>query len=141
MLGQIFEFLFHVRKKHFFWCEIFEKSPKKFNGNSHSKLPAPPGFGSRFWRFFTIFNGFSLGKCFFKLSGPISMRNCMGNPFLMVSERYRIAKLVKSRKNRQKVAKLDFPVTLLQNLSRSTPDPTVGYVQRCHLIQRTMLFL
>ena len=43
MLGQIFEFLFHVRKKNVFWCEIFKKSPKNFNGNSHSKLPAPPG--------------------------------------------------------------------------------------------------
>ena len=30
-------------KKTFFWCEIFQKSPTIFNGNSHSKLPAPPG--------------------------------------------------------------------------------------------------
>ena len=123
MVGQIFEFLFHVRKSIFFWCEIFQKSPKNFNGSSHSKLPAPPGSGSRFWRFFTIFMNFRREKCFFNLSGPISMRNFTGNPFLMVSERYGNAKFVKSRKNQKKIAKLDFPVN---PLSRSSPDATVG---------------
>ena len=53
------------------------------------------------------------------------MRNFTGNPFLMVSERYEHAKLVKSRKNRKKVAKLDSQVT---PLSRTTPHRTVvGY--------------
>ena len=62
-------------------------------------------------------------KCFFNLSGPISMQNFTGNPFLMVSERYGNAKFVKSRKNPKKVAKLDSQVN---PLSRSSPDATVG---------------
>ena len=82
-----------------------------------------PGVG--FGDFSRFFMNFRREKCFFNLSGPISMRNFTGNPFLMVSERYGHAKLVKSRKNRKKIAKLDSQVTLLQNLSRTAPHPTV----------------
>ena len=125
MLGQIFEFLFHVRKKHFFWCEIFQKSPKHFNGNSHSKLPAPPGFGSRFWRFFTIFHGFSLGKMFFQALRTYIDAKFHGESISDGFRAIRDRKVGQKLKKPKKIAKLENPATLLQNLSRSSPDATV----------------
>ena len=125
MLGQIFEFLFHVRKKKVFLCEIFPKSPKNYNGNSHSKLPAPPGFGSRFWRFFTIFHGFSLGKIFFQaLRTYIDAKfhgESISDGFRAIRER----KVGQKLKNPEKMPKLDSQVTILEILSRSTPHRTV----------------
>ena len=50
--------------------------------------------------FARFFMDFRSEKCFFNLSGPISMRNFTGNPFLMVSERSGHAKLVKTSKNK-----------------------------------------
>ena len=66
MLGQIFEFLFHVRKKLFFGARFFKNLQKLSMGTPIVSCRHPPGFGSLFWRFFTIFHGFSLGKMFFQ---------------------------------------------------------------------------
>ena len=61
-----------------------------------------PGSGSRFGDFPWFYMSFRWQKCFLDLSRPISMRNFMGNPFLMVLERYGNAKLVKSWKIQKK---------------------------------------
>ena len=99
-IGQIFEFLFHVRKKKVFWCEIFQKSPKKSMETPIVSCRHPRGSAVDFGDFSRFFMDFRSEKCFFNLSGPISMRNFTGNPFLMVSERSGHAKLVKTSKNK-----------------------------------------
>ena len=51
----------------FFSREIFQKSPKFYNGDPHSKLMVSLGSGSRFWRFSMVFHEFSLKKMVFKV--------------------------------------------------------------------------
>ena len=46
---------------------LFQKSPKFYNGNPHSKLMVSLGSGSRFWRFSMVFHEFSLKKMVFKV--------------------------------------------------------------------------
>ena len=87
-------------KNNFFDSIFFQKSPKIFNGSSYSKSPGGAGVRESILMVFDdLLMIFRREKCFFNLSGPISMRNFTANPFLMVSERSGNAKLEKSGKN------------------------------------------
>ena len=54
-------------KKRFFSREIFQKSPKFYNGDPHSKLEVGSGVGEPILRFSMVFHGFSLKKTFLKV--------------------------------------------------------------------------
>ena len=85
----------------------------------------PPGSGSRFWRFCPIFHGFSSKKMVFQPLRTYIDAEFHGESISDGFGAIRARKVGEKSKKPKKVAKLDSQVTLLQNLSRSTPDPTV----------------
>ena len=113
-------------KNFFFGARFFKNLQKLSMGTPIVSCRHPPGFGSLFWRFFTIFHGFSLGKMFFQ-----ALRTYIDAKFHgeSISDGFRAIRDRKvGQKLKKKIVKLDFPVTLLQNLSRSSPDATVVIV-------------
>ena len=134
----IFYILTHLR---YFWTENISFSLKirqKLLQNFLLQLvKGSRGSEGRHRVFCMVFNDFSLKKCFCNLYRPISMRNFTGNPFLMVSERYGHAKLVKTSKNKFFGEIIDILEVDPHLESRSTPNPTAVYTSQYRRLDRS----